>query len=192
MSSNHPSHPYDPADVIGQLIRILQDILAVLAETHPGGILTTSMLNLTCRRLESYRHPHVSTEAAAPALVALTVLAAARPVSRPRRATRAPQRHPAPSPRAATITPASASATTSPRIRGPCRTSWRQKTRPTTHHFSRPNRYDIITNRPNESSASLPTPTRSPAIDLTATPPPSHIPSMERRTARRIIRPALH
>jgi len=147
MSSNQSANPYDPADVIGQLIRILQDILAILAEAHPGGILTTSILNLTCRRLETYRrHHHQPAEPAAPALVALTVLAAARPVSRPRRATRAPQRHPASSSRAATITPASAPATTSPRIRGPCRTSWRQKTRPTTHDFSRLNCYGIATN----------------------------------------------
>jgi len=165
MSSNHPSHPYDPADVIGQLIRILQNILAVLAETHPGGILTTSMLNLTCRRLESYRHPHVSTEAAAPALVALTVLTAAQPAARLRRATRAPQRHPTTSSRTPTIAGAGASATTSPRIRGPCRTSWRQKTRPTHQRFSTSKSLRYRNKIPGHLTQSIAAPVpRSPAL----------------------------
>jgi len=128
MSSNHSANPHDPADVIGQLIRILQDILAVLAEAHPGGILTTRMLDLTCRRLEIYRRHPVSAEAAAPALVALTVLTAAQPAARRRRVARAPRRHPISSSSTAIGIVASESLTATPRIRGPCRDRSRRKT----------------------------------------------------------------
>jgi hypothetical protein len=152
MSSSQSANPYDPADVIGQLIRILQDILAVLAEAHPGGILTTSILNLTCRRLETYRRPHVSTEAAVPALVALSLLTAARPTTRLRRFTRPPQRHPASSSRTPTCITAGASRTATPRIRGPCRAWLRRKTLPEPPFFPRPYHYDIETITPRKAA----------------------------------------
>ncbi|MDX5931397.1 hypothetical protein SIL87_11520 [Acidiphilium acidophilum] len=47
MSSTAPPHPIDAAAVIGKLIQILQDLLAVLAHKHPG-------LNFACRHLDSF------------------------------------------------------------------------------------------------------------------------------------------
>jgi hypothetical protein len=132
MSSSQSSHPHDPADVIGQLIRILQDILAVLAETHPGGILTTRMLDLTCRQLDCFRRRQLSAEAATPALVALTVLATAQSNTRPPRAARASQRNAESSSPISLGIIANESHTAAPCIRGPCGDRSRRKARATT------------------------------------------------------------